>query len=134
MGVIIGQIDRLPHQPDFGTIDPGLADAGVQNRGFDTGIGADQLDHRGTVNVFNRRRTNIGRPVANRQARAIGAAFDMAAKTLNNGFQRKDGFNRGEITDQAGNLLAFYCGSHRKKRFCPTGFSQLAVFTDIGGI
>ena len=131
MGVFIGQISGFADQPDVRAIDPGLADPGVQHRGLDRRVGADQLDELGAVQILDRGGADIGPPVAGGQFRAIGAAFDSAAQTFDQLFQGKCGLDRNQITDQAGNLLALHRLGRLGQRLGPGGRAQLAVFADV---
>ena len=132
MHIVIGQVDRLTDQPDRGAAQPGLADAGVQHRRLVARVGADQLDHLRVVDILDPGGADIGRAVADRQARAIDAAFDLAAQPLDQVLQAEGGLDRNQIADQAGNLLALHGAGGGFQRLGPACRAQAAVFADIG--
>ena len=133
MGVIIGQIDRFADDRDLCTTRPRLADARVQNRGLGAGVGADEQNGAGGVDILDRGGPDIGRAVARRQFRAINAAFDRTALPLDQLFQRKGRLDRGQIAHQTGQLFGtFDLGSGQRQRLGPACRAQRAVVADIG--
>ena len=94
MSVIVGQVHRLAHQPHGRAVEPGLADARVQDRGLGAGIGADQKDVARRVDILDPRGADIGAAIAGGQVRAVGAAFDPAAQTLDHPLQAERRLDR----------------------------------------
>ena len=130
--VIIGQIRSGADQPHIGTLQPGLADTGVQNRRFVARVGADQQDRLRHIDILNRRSAHIGRAVANGEAGIVGAAFHRTAQTFDELFQGKGRLDRDQIADQTGNFLALHGRCHGVQRLGPCGGAQFAINAHIG--
>ena len=134
MDVVVGQIDSFTNQTNSCTFQPCLADAGIQNRGFGPWVSADDLDHLGVVDIFDRCGTNIGRTVACWHFRLVGARLDRTAQTFDQLFQAVGSFNRCKIADDASNLFALHRCGGSGKRLAPVRFAQFTVFTDVWGV
>ncbi len=134
MIVIIGQIDRRAHQRHIRTAGPCLADTGVQHRCFHRGVRADQHHGLRVIQIFDRGGPDIARPVARRQLRAIGPAFDNAALPFDQLFQCICRLDRGKVTDQTGDSLTLHRSSGSGQCFGPVSFAQFTVFTNIGRV
>ena len=100
---------------------------------FNDGIGADQQDRLGIIDILDRRRANIAGPIARRQLGTIRAAFHNTALPFDQRFKRKAASTGARSpTDPA----TFCLSSPQQQRQAPRAirFAQLAVFTDIGRI
>jgi len=134
MFVIISQVDRLADEGDIRALRPSLADTGVQNRHLNRRVCADQQNFLCGIKLFDRRRPNISATVARRQLGVVGAAFNMATKTLDHGFQSICGLGWGKIANEARHLLAAHRSRRSAQRLGPAGFAQLTVFANIGRV
>ena len=134
MVVVIGQIDSGAHQGDVSPTRPGFTDTRVKHRCFHGGVCADQHDGLCRVQIFDRGGSDIARPVARRQLRAIGTAFHNAALPFDQLFQCICSLDRRKVTDQTGNILTLHRSSGSGQCFGPISFAQLTVFANIGRV
>ena len=131
MVVAVGQLRRLAHQHDVRAVQPGLADAGVENGRLARGIGADQDDVAGTVDILDRRGPGIARALRGQQ-RTVGPAFGDAAQGVHQRAQREGRLGRDQIADESGDGLALHRRRGGGQRLWPGRRTQLAVLAEIG--
>ena len=101
MMVIVGQIDSRTDQSNVSTMGPCFADACVQNRCLISRVGPDQQDTLGSIYVFDRGGTGIGRRLNqwNLTEQPTQPISESARDTLRDYF-RDDVRQLGELLDR----------------------------------
>ena len=129
---VIRQIRLRPDPSDTRPFEPCLADTRIQNRCLFPWVRADEQDHLGIVDLFNRGVADIAGAVARWQLGPVRAAFDVAAHAFDHLLEAERRFGGGEITHQSCNLLALHRVRRSRQSFGPACFAQLSILTNVG--